>query len=133
LQQARSQLAFAQEKYDRDRDLLKAGAIPRRQVLESETQLMEVKAVAARAASRLDFLQAESQLQKAQSDVSLARSRIQLSQASYETRLKQLGASANPDGTIMIKAPRTAAGDYAVAILSDINGEKVNGRFSFKQ
>jgi hypothetical protein len=27
----------------------------------------------------------------------------------------------------------TSAGEYAVAILSDINGEKVNGRFSFKQ
>lgn len=26
-----------------------------------------------------------------------------------------------------------AAGEYKVAILSDINGEKVNGRFSFKQ
>lgn len=27
----------------------------------------------------------------------------------------------------------TAVGEYKVAILSDINGEKVNGRFSFKQ
>jgi hypothetical protein len=29
--------------------------------------------------------------------------------------------------------PSAAAGEYKVAILSDINGEKVNGRFSFKQ
>ncbi|XHX77173.1 MAG: hypothetical protein RBJ76_22455 [Stenomitos frigidus ULC029] len=29
--------------------------------------------------------------------------------------------------------PSAAAGEYNVAILSDINGEKVNGRFSFKQ
>lgn len=29
--------------------------------------------------------------------------------------------------------PSTAAGEYKVAILSDIGGEKVNGRFSFKQ
>lgn len=29
--------------------------------------------------------------------------------------------------------PSTASGEYKVAILSDINGEKVNGRFSFKQ
>lgn len=105
LRQAQSQLAFAQERYDRDRDLLKVGAIPRRQVLESETQLMEVKSVVAKSASRLDFLQAESDLQKAQSDVSLARSRIQLSDAGYEARLKQLGASANTNGTITIKAP----------------------------
>jgi membrane fusion protein, heavy metal efflux system len=105
LQQARSQLAFAQERYNRDRDLLKVGAIPRRQVLESETQLMEVKSVVAKSVSRLDFLQAESDLQKAQSDVSLARSRIQLSDAGYKARLKQLGASANTNGTITIKAP----------------------------
>jgi hypothetical protein len=31
------------------------------------------------------------------------------------------------------KLSGAAAGDYKVAILSDINGEKVNGRFSFKQ
>jgi hypothetical protein len=31
------------------------------------------------------------------------------------------------------KLPTTAPGDYKVAILSDIKGEKVNGRFSFKQ
>ena len=105
LQQARSQLAFSQEKYDRDRDLLKAGAIPRRQALETETQLMEAKSVVAKSASRLEFLQAESQLQKAKSDVVLARSRIRLSDAGYEARLKQLGASANPNGTVTIKAP----------------------------
>ncbi len=31
------------------------------------------------------------------------------------------------------KLPSTAPGDYKVAILSDIKGEKINGRFSFKQ
>lgn len=31
------------------------------------------------------------------------------------------------------KLPGAAAGEYKVAILSDIGGEKVNGRFSFKQ
>jgi len=29
--------------------------------------------------------------------------------------------------------PNTTAGEYKVAVLSNINGEKVNGRFSFKQ
>jgi membrane fusion protein, heavy metal efflux system len=105
LQQAQTQQAFAQEKYDRDRDLLEVGAIPRRQVLETETQLMQAKSAVTKSASRLNFLQAESQLQKAQSDVSLARSRIQLSDTGYKARLKQLGASANLDGTITIKAP----------------------------
>ena len=31
------------------------------------------------------------------------------------------------------KLPSNAAGEYKVAILSDINGEKVNARYSFKQ
>ena len=66
---------------------------------------MEAKSVVAKSASRLEFLQAESQLQKAKSDVVLARSRIRLSDAGYEARLKQLGASANPNGTVTIKAP----------------------------
>jgi membrane fusion protein, heavy metal efflux system len=104
-QQAQSQLAFAQEKYDRDRDLQQVGAIPRRQVLESETELMAAKLTIAKSASRLEFLQAESQLQKAKSDLSLARSRIQLSDARYQARLKQLGASPNLNGTITIQAP----------------------------
>lgn len=105
LQQARSKQAFAQEKYNRDQDLLKVGAIPRRQALESETQLMEAKSVVAQSASRLEVLQAESQLQKAKSDVTLAQSRLQLSDAAYKARLKQLGAGANTSGTITIKAP----------------------------
>jgi membrane fusion protein, heavy metal efflux system len=105
LQQARSKQAFTQEKYDRDQDLLKVGAIPRRQALESETQLMEAKSVVAQSASRLEVLQAESQLQKAKSDVTLARSRLQLSDAGYKARLKQLGAGANTSGTITLKAP----------------------------
>jgi hypothetical protein len=29
--------------------------------------------------------------------------------------------------------PGSAPGEYKVTILSDLNGEKVNGRFSFKQ
>jgi membrane fusion protein, heavy metal efflux system len=105
LQQARSKQAFAQEKYNRDQDLLKVGAIPRRQALESETQLMEAKSVVAQSASRLEVLQAESQLQKAKSDVTLAQSRLQLSDAGYKARLKQLGAGANTSGTITLKAP----------------------------
>lgn len=47
---------------------------------------------------------------------------------------KSLGLKYDPDGkhyTVML--PGSAAGEYKVAILSDVNGEKVNGRFSFKQ
>lgn len=47
---------------------------------------------------------------------------------------KSLDLKYDPDGkhyTVMF--PGSAPGEYKVAILSDVNGEKVNGRFIFKQ
>jgi len=37
--------------------------------------------------------------------VQVAQSRVQLSEETYQTRLRQLGASAKADGTITITAP----------------------------
>jgi membrane fusion protein, heavy metal efflux system len=105
LQQARSQLAFSQERFDRDNELAKAGALPRRNALESQTQLAEAKAAEAKAASRLQFLEADAQLKRSYADLQVAKSRIQLSSSTYQARLKQLGANPNPDGTITIAAP----------------------------
>jgi membrane fusion protein, heavy metal efflux system len=105
LQQARSQLAFAQERFDRDDELAQAGALPRRNALESQTQLSEAKATEAKAASRLQFLEADAQLRRSYADLQVAQSRIQLSSSTYQARLKQLGANPNPDGTITITAP----------------------------
>lgn len=105
IQQARTQVGFAQERYDKDQALLASGAIPRRTFLESETQLAEAKAGLARAESALDVSEAQAQLQRAQSALEVARSRVSLSNDTYETRLRQLGATANSDGTITIKAP----------------------------
>lgn len=105
LQQARSQLTFSQERFDRDDELAKAGALPRRNALESQTQLAEAKAAEAKAASRLQFLEADAQLRRSYSDLQVAQSRIKLSSSTYQSRLKQLGATPNPDGTITITAP----------------------------
>lgn len=105
LQQAQSQMALAQERYNKDRQLAAAGAIPRRQVQESQAQLAEAKAAEARIASQGDVLEAEAQLKRARSGVGVSQSRVRLSSAGYEARLEQLGANANPDGTITIKAP----------------------------
>jgi membrane fusion protein, heavy metal efflux system len=105
LQQARSQLAFSQERFDRDNDLAKAGALPRRNALESQTQVAEAKAAEAKAASRLQFLEADAQLKRAHSDLQVAQARIRLSSGTYDARLKQLGTKPNPDGTITITAP----------------------------
>jgi cobalt-zinc-cadmium efflux system membrane fusion protein len=44
IQQANTEVKVAQEKYDRDRELASAGALPRRQMLESEAHLREGQA-----------------------------------------------------------------------------------------
>jgi membrane fusion protein, heavy metal efflux system len=145
--QATTEVAVAQEQYDRDRELVQKGALPRRQMLESEAKLSKAKAELARAKSlpevvqaesevkkaevdlplrelrdsqsrvaevqtqlkraesRRDVLEAEAQLKRAQSDVEVAQSRIRLSNTTYDTRLQQLGTTANGEGLVTITAP----------------------------
>lgn len=105
IQQAQTALNVAQERYDRDKELLAKRAIPRRQVLESETEFAEAKAALTKAQSRLQVLEAQAQLKRAQSGLEVAQSRVALSNQTYQTRLRQLGATPNADGTITIKAP----------------------------
>ena len=105
IKQARTEVSFAQERYDKDRELLTSGAIPRRTFLESETKLAEAKAALAKAESALEVSQAQAQLQRAQSAVSVAQPKVSLSGETYQARLRQLGASPNADGTITLTAP----------------------------
>ncbi|PMB22304.1 efflux RND transporter periplasmic adaptor subunit [Fischerella thermalis] len=103
--QAQSQVSFAQEKYDKDKQLVDAGALPRRNALESQTQLAEAKAELTKAKSRRDVIEAENQLKRAQAAVNIAKSRINLSNTTYQTRLQQLGNSANAKGLVTVTAP----------------------------
>lgn len=103
--EARSKLAFAQERYDKDQLLATQGALPRRQALESQTQLIQAKADLTKANSRREVLEAEAQLKRAQSAVQVAQSRIRLSNATYQTRLQQLGSRANDKGLVTVTAP----------------------------
>lgn len=64
--QARTEVDVAQEQYNRDLDLVKAGAIPRREMLESKAHLDEGKAKLTASASRLEVLEAQAQLKRAQ-------------------------------------------------------------------
>lgn len=105
VQQARIELNFAQERYQKDQELWQRGAIARRTFLEAETQLAEARTALAKAESRLQVSEAAAQLKRAQSSVAVAQSRIALSGETYQTRLRQLGANPNQDGTITIKAP----------------------------
>ena len=137
VRQAKSAFDFAQESYAKDQQLAQTGALPRRTALESGTKLAEARANLSKAESRLAVSEAEAQLQRAQSATASARSRVGLSGQTYATRLRQLGANANEDGTITITAPisgtvsdrETTTGesgqDAGKKILSIVNGSSV--------
>ncbi|MBW4646280.1 MAG: efflux RND transporter periplasmic adaptor subunit [Goleter apudmare HA4340-LM2] len=103
--QAQTQVAFAQEKYNKDQQLAEAGALPQRNVLESQTQLAEARATLAKANSRREVIAAENQLQRAQAAVDVAKSRISLSNNTYNTRLQQLGIRGNSKGLVTVTSP----------------------------
>lgn len=107
IDQAKTELRVAQEQYDRDKDLTGQGAIPRREFLESEAHLASARQALTEAESRLEVLEARTEVERAQTALQVAQSRAQLSATTYSTRLQQLGAEANPDGTITVKAPIT--------------------------
>lgn len=103
--QAQSLVAFAQEKYNKDTQLANAGALPRRNALESQTQLAEARAKLTSANSQRDVIEAEAQLKRAQSAVQVAQERFRLSQSTYNTRLQQLGNRPNSKGLVTVTAP----------------------------
>ncbi|MEA5621024.1 efflux RND transporter periplasmic adaptor subunit [Cronbergia sp. UHCC 0137] len=103
--QAQSQVAFYQEKYNKDTELADTGALPRRTALESQTQLAEAKTKLTIANSRRDVIEAEAKLKTAQSFVELAKSKIKLSNTTYQTRLSQLGNRTNAQGLVIVNAP----------------------------
>ncbi len=105
IQQAKASLDFAQESYSKDQELAKQGALPQRNARESQTKFAQAQAEYSIAESRLAVSEAQAQLERAQSALEAARSQVALSGQTYETRLRQLGASANPDGTVTITAP----------------------------
>lgn len=105
LKQAQTQVALVQERYDRNRELQAAGAVTRRQVQESQTELSAAQAALTKAQSRSGELEATAQLSRSQASVSAAQSRVRLSSAAYDARLNQLKTTANADGLVEVKAP----------------------------
>ncbi|WP_245927736.1 efflux RND transporter periplasmic adaptor subunit [Aphanothece hegewaldii] len=105
IERAKTQVNVAQERYDRDKELEESGALPRRDMLESQTQLAQAKAELAQANSQQNVLEAVNLLQRAQSDREVAKSRLNLSNATYQTRLQQLGTLANEQGMVVVTAP----------------------------
>ncbi|OKH37500.1 efflux transporter periplasmic adaptor subunit [Calothrix sp. HK-06] len=102
---AQSQVSFANEKYSKDKQLADAGALPRRNALESQTQLAEARAKLTTANSRRDVIEAEAQMKHAQSALQVAQERLYLSNATYNTRLQQIGNAPNAKGLVTVTAP----------------------------
>jgi membrane fusion protein, heavy metal efflux system len=105
IKQAQAAADFAQESYAKDQSLAQAGALAQRTALESGTKLAAAQAARSRAQSQLPVSEAEAQLKRAQAALDAAQTRLNLSGQSYEARLRQLGASANEDGTLTVFAP----------------------------
>ncbi len=105
--EAQSQVAFAQEKYNKDKQLTDNGALPRRTALESQTQLAQAQAELTKANSRRDVIAAENQVTRAQAAVKVAKERIRLSNTTYQTRLAQLETIASKKGLVTVMAPIT--------------------------
>jgi cobalt-zinc-cadmium efflux system membrane fusion protein len=107
IRQAQSQVSFAQEKYNKDQQLATEGALPRRNALESQTQLTEAQAKYTTANSKRDVIEAEAQMKRARSALQVAQERLRLSDSTYNTRLQQLGSLPNNKGLVVVTAPIT--------------------------
>jgi hypothetical protein len=97
------------------------------QVVESGPYHLELVTANEPTGVHLDFF-----LQKGDTHEAIADAKVMAQIQSPDGTQESIELTYDADGahyTAMV--PVTAAGDYNVAILSDIGGEKVNGRFTF--
>lgn len=106
---AKSQLAKAKsrpEVLQAQTEVRKAEVdLPIRQLQESAGKLAEAQAGVTKASTKKDAIAAEAQLKRARSAVTAARTKLELSDRSYQTRLQQLGTSADRQGLVSVVAP----------------------------
>jgi hypothetical protein len=99
------------------------------QVIESGPYHLEFVPEKEASGTHLDFY-----LQKGDTHAAIADAKVTAQVQLPDGTQKSLDLKYDPEGKhYAVMFPGSAAGEYKVAILSDINGEKVNGRFSFKQ
>ncbi|MGB8699899.1 MAG: hypothetical protein WCD18_10830 [Thermosynechococcaceae cyanobacterium] len=99
------------------------------QVVESGPYHLEFVPEKEASGTHLDFY-----LQKGDTHSAIPDAKVTAQVQLPDGTQKSLDLKYDPDGkhyTVMF--PGSTPGEYKVAILSDVNGEKVNGRFSFKQ
>ncbi|MBW4550948.1 MAG: hypothetical protein KME35_07555 [Aphanocapsa sp. GSE-SYN-MK-11-07L] len=99
------------------------------QVIESGDYHLEFMPEKAEEGTHLDFF-----LQKGEGHASIPDAKVTAQVQLPDGSQKSLDMKYDSDGkhyTVLLLSQTT--GEYKVAILSDINGKKVNGRFSFKK
>lgn len=117
------EIDVAREQYEKDKTLAERGAIPKRQMRESQAKFAQIQTQLTRANSRPELLQADSELKQAQldyrrelieaenqlkvaqSDVEAAKEQLRLSQATYQRRVQQLKTPASEQGLVTVLAP----------------------------
>ncbi|MCC5900202.1 MAG: efflux RND transporter periplasmic adaptor subunit, partial [Phormidium sp. BM_Day4_Bin.17] len=137
IEAAERHVQLTQERYDRDRELAEAGAIPRQQVLQSQSELAQAQHQLSRATGRQDLLEAEADLDRAQAALDAAQSQVLLSSSAYDSRLQQLNSPATAEGRVTVTAPITGTiakrhvsqgqtvEEAVTPLLDIINGERL--------
>ncbi len=121
---AKTEVSIAQERYDNDRQLVNEGALPRREMLDSQNQLLAAKTTLKRAIASREVLEAQTAVKRARVEVDAAKSRVGLAANNYQARLQQLNTTANDRGLVTVIAPITGN----VANLNITLGESIEDR-----
>ena len=121
---AKTEVSIAQERYDNDRRLVKEGALPRREMLDSQNQLLAAKTTLKRAIASREVLEAQTAVKRARVEVDAANSRVGLAANNYQSRLQQLDTTANDQGLVTVLAPISGS----VANLKITLGESIEDR-----
>jgi membrane fusion protein, heavy metal efflux system len=109
LERARSESAKAKnlpQVVQAESELKKAEVdLPFRELRASQALVAESQVQLQRAETRKDFMEAKAQLERTKSDVAIAQSQFNLSNTAYQTRLQQLGSTANAQGLVTVNSP----------------------------
>lgn len=100
-----------------------------RQVVESGPYHLEFASEPSNEGTHLDFY-----LQRGDTHEAISNADVTAQVQTPDGQQKALAMTYDSAGkhyTVLL--PEKASGEYQVAVLSEINGEKVNGRFSFQQ
>ncbi|MBF2014831.1 MAG: hypothetical protein IGS23_06405 [Rivularia sp. T60_A2020_040] len=99
------------------------------QVIESGQYHLELVTAPSDDGTHMDFYLAKGEKHEKVSDAKIT-AQVQLPSGEQKTIPLQYEADEKHYHGVLSE---TAAGEYKVAILSEVNGEKVNGRFNFKR